>query len=100
MKYVCFLFVILFTTLQFSTTIVQVIGDCTCKKECIEIQDEEDETCDDCGTSKNIKSLFVMNSDKDLFFNFKLDKNNNSFFYFSSEYNTTNTISIIPPKQV
>ena len=98
MKFISSMFILLFITFQFSTSIVYFVGNCNDSSIAIYDQEEEEENSKETKESKELKSEFI--SSKNSIFSFATNFKSSKVvpFYLINKYQVSTTITILPPE--
>ncbi len=98
MKFISSMFILLFITFQFSTSIVYFVGNCNDSSIAIYDQEEEEENSKETKESKELKSEFI--SSKNSIFSFTTNFKSSKVvsFYLINKYQVSTTITILPPE--
>ncbi len=100
MKFISSIFILLFVTFQFSTTILYFVGNCDEVFVAVYDQEEEDENSKETKDSKELKSEFLVNKNTNFSFAENLKTSKIIPFYLINKYKVSTTITILPPEQV
>lgn len=103
MKFISSIFILLFVTYQFSTSITYFVGNCNNSTIAIYDQDEDDEDSKETKETKETKELkseFIANNNSNVSFVKKLKSSKIVPFYLINKYQVATKITILPPEHV
>ncbi len=100
MKFISSIFILLFVTFQFSTSIVYFVDNCNDSSIVIYDQEEEEENSKETKESKELKSEFL--ASKSSIFSFATNFKSSKIvtFYLINKYQVSTTITILPPEMI
>ena len=100
MKFISSIFILLFISFQFSTSIVYFVGNCNDASIAIYNQEEEEENSKESKESKELKSEF--SSSKNSIFSFATNFKSTKIvtLYLINKYQVSTTITILPPENI
>ena len=100
MKFISSIFILLFVTFQFSTSIIYFVGSCNSSTIAIYDQEEDDEDSKETKETKELKSEFIANNNSNVSFAKKFKTSKIVTFYLINKYQVATKITILPPEQI